>query len=357
MDKLQKPMKQNFAAHRVFISSSCNYEHPLVSVVIPTLNRCKALSYLLDSIAKQTIEPNLFEVIAVDNGSVDSTIDVLDSFVKIMPNIRYYHDPSPGLHVGRHKGLKEAKTDILVYVDDDSLPTPSWLEGVLDSFIDERVVLVGGKVLPKFEAPPPFWLQDMWKDNHPEGKVLGYLSIMDFRDQIKEIDPHYVFGCNFAIRKSILLEAGGFHPDGMPDKLIRFRGDGETYVSNFIQKMGYKALYNPKASVFHCIPKERMTVKYFCKRAFNQGISDSYTDIRTGRKRSAKHFLMRKFKYYILKGMGRKIQADINKSYWNGYQYHQKEVESDPSLLNWVLKTDYRDIDIKKYCPDSKAEL
>jgi len=154
MDKLQKPMKQNFAAHRVFISSSCNYEHPLVSVVIPTLNRCKALSYLLDSIAKQTIEPNLFEVIAVDNGSVDSTIDVLDSFVKIMPNIRYYHDPSPGLHVGRHKGLKEAKTDILVYVDDDSLPTPSWLEGVLDSFIDERVVLVGGKVLPKFEAPP-----------------------------------------------------------------------------------------------------------------------------------------------------------------------------------------------------------
>ena len=91
---------------------------------------------------------------------------------------------------------------------------------------------------------------------------------MDFGDKIKEINPSYVFGCNFSIRKNILLEAGGFHPDGMPQEIIKYRGDGESYVSKYIEKNGYKTIYNPKASVYHLASTDRMTKKYFAKRAF-----------------------------------------------------------------------------------------
>jgi hypothetical protein len=64
-------------------------------------------------------------------------------------------------------------------------------------------------------------------------------------------------------------------------EMIMYRGDGETYISDFIRKNGLKAIYNPKASVYHFVPTKRMTIDYFCKRSFNQGISNSYSEIRS----------------------------------------------------------------------------
>jgi hypothetical protein len=106
------------------------------------------------------------------------------------------------------------------------------------------------------------------------------LSILDFGETVKEIPPEYRWGCNFSVRKRIVLEAGGFHPDGFPQEMIQYRGDGETAVSKYIHGKGYKAIYNPKASVYHFVPQNRMTQDYFCKRAFNQGISDSFAEMR-----------------------------------------------------------------------------
>jgi glycosyltransferase involved in cell wall biosynthesis len=184
------------------------------------------------------------------------------------------------LHIGRHRGLKESKSDILVYADDDIEAFPSWLEGIWESFQDADVVLVGGKNLPVWETEPPYWIYEMWMNINEYGHSLGYLSILDFGEAIREIPPDYIWGCNFSIRKSILLEAGGFHPDGFPQEMIQYRGDGESAVSEYIRKKGYKTIYNPSASVYHFVSRNRMTLDYFCKRAFNQGISDSFAEIR-----------------------------------------------------------------------------
>jgi glycosyltransferase involved in cell wall biosynthesis len=333
----------------------------ILSVIIPTRNRSKILFGTLESIAKQTLNSKLFEVIVVDNGSTDSTRDMVDSFTGQIPTLRYYYEGSPGLHVGRHKGLKEAKSNILVYADDDIEAFPTWLEAIAETFEDKDVVLVGGKNLPKFETAPPDWIMKMWLQVHPEGKALGYLSILDFGDSIKKINPSYVFGCNFFIRKSILLEAKGFHPDAMPQQLIRFRGDGESHVSRYILEQGYKALYHPKASVYHLVPKERMTESYFCKRAYNQGVSDSYTQIRAvhGLSCSAKspyerlrqmspNDIVRAISRRVKRVIGRsrkepfdKIQDKIAQAYRAGWQFHQDEVQNDPKLLEHVLKQTY----------------
>ena len=85
----------------------------------------------------------------------------------------------------------------------------------------------------------------MWQPNVKGDRVLSTLSLIDLGDDPKEIDPKLVFGCNFSIRRRVLSEAQGFHPDGMPEQLIRYRGDGETYVANFIAAKGYKAQYVP----------------------------------------------------------------------------------------------------------------
>ena len=199
-------------------------------------------------------------------GSTDNTRAVCNFYKEKFKRFRYIYDERPGLHVGRHKGLKEAKAGILVYADDDIEAFPTWLEAIAEVFEDERVALAGGKVLPKFESESPNWILGMWGQNGNGHRILGYLSILNLGQEVKEISPQHVFGCNFPIRKSVLLESGGFHPDAFPKRLIRFRGDGESHVSNYIQSQNLKTVYNPKASVYHRVSKRRMTVEYCCRR-------------------------------------------------------------------------------------------
>jgi len=339
----------------------------MLSVIIPTRNRSEFLRMALQSLQSQTFSLDRYEVLVIDNGSTDATKKVIESFQQSIGNIRYFFDATPGLHVGRHVGLREAKEDILVYADDDIEATPTWLEGIAESFQDQEVVLVGGKNLPKYEVAPPDWIEKMWKEDENGNRILGYLSLLDLGDEIKEINPNYVYGCNFSIRKSMLLEAGGFHPDAMPQELIKYRGDGESHVSTYILSNGYKTVYNPKVSVYHMVPSSRMTKEYFCRRAFNEGISHSYTELRN--KYSGKDGIkeynafpgyIKKIKNMTIielyKAIGRKINkifdGNINnsheyidtmiyKSFQHGKKIHNKEIKNDPKLLEWVLKSDY----------------
>lgn len=325
-----------------------------LSVIIPTRNRCDLLKGTLESIAKQSFPKEEFEVIVNDNGSTDDTKQVVGSFYNILPNLVYHYDAKPGLHVGRHNGYKLAKSDILVYADDDIEAFPTWLEGIWESFQDPKVMLVGGKNYPKYEFTPPFWILEKWYDMCEYGHCLSDLSLIDFGDEIKEIPAYYVYGCNFSIRKKILDETKGFHPDGMPFEHIEYRGDGETYVDRYILEHGYKTIYNPKASVFHLVTKERMTIDYFKKRAFCQGVEMSYCDLRyqSSQKNTPNvihrilRLVKRKIKDYLLfeiinNQKKSNIDIEIEKSRKIGYNYHQTCYAQSKELRSWVHKDHY----------------
>jgi hypothetical protein len=266
------------------------------------------------------------------------------------------------------------------------------LEAISKTFEDPNVVLVGGKNLPDYETEPPIWTETLWNYT-PWGKSLGYYSVLDFGDEIKEISPNYVWGCNFSIRKNILMDFGGFHPDSMPRNLIRYRGDGESAVSRLIEAKKLKTIYHPDASVYHWVSSKRMTKDYLYHRAFLQGISDSFLKIRdnsnsilsnpteksdltiieanvlrnkfqkiydhiTGRdiKREMKNL---QIEIRNLQGEIRTIDSRLqsiqqmlntpfdeikeitDQGYLDGYKFHQRECESDPKLLAWVLKENY----------------
>jgi len=173
----------------------------------------------------------------------------------------------------------------------------------------------------------------------------------------KEISPMYVFGCNFSIRREILTKAGGFHPDGMPQDLIFLRGDGESYVSRFIKENNLKTIYNPKASVFHLVTTERMTKEYFCKRAFNQGVSNSFTEIRSNKglvenKKNNRKIISKIIKKsrdllnlpnHVLQNHSTSQEKEIELYAKRGFQYHQTMVKNNQKLLAWVVRQDFFD--------------
>lgn len=321
-----------------------------LSVIIPTRDRAPLLSRNLDSILNQSFPQDNFEVIVIDNGSKDSTAEICKSYAEKFVNFKYLYDDRPGLHVGRHLGMKNARADILVYADDDIRAFPAWLEGIAESFRNEKTVLVGGKCLPEFETQPPKWFEYLWEKNE-YGKFIGHYSVLDFGDEIKEISPHFVWGCNFSIRKQILIEAKGFHPDRMPDGLIKLRGDGETAVSDYIQAKKLLTVYNPEASVYHFVPAERLSLEYLYERNFAQGVSNSYSDIRKSggevKSSAAKCFKALKSRLkIIIKSifMDRNIlapQKAIENGNLDGYYFHQAEAVRDKLLLEWILKQDY----------------
>ena len=160
--------------------------------------------------------------------------------------LRYFRDDMPGLLTGRHRGAKEARGEILAYLDDDVLLAPGWLEGLRDALRDPAVVLVGGPSRPRYDGDPPSWLDELsWE--FEDGRLLSSLSLIDLGTEKRPIDPCFVCGLNFSIRKNVFHECGGFHPDLMPKALQRYQGDGETGLSLKIKKIG--TLYGPLSSI------------------------------------------------------------------------------------------------------------
>jgi len=316
-----------------------------LSVIIPTRNRAKFLERALASFVGQTFPKDEFEVIVVDNGSTDATAAVCAELAARFPRFTYLRDEHPGLHVGRHLGMNHAQADILVYGDDDIEAGPKWLESIDQAFTNPGVVLVGGKNLPMFEAPPPDWIARLWAPNDSGERICCPLSILDLGDVPRRISPYRVFGCNFSIRKSILLAAGGFHPDGMPKELIRFRGDGETHVSQFIDNRGLTAFYHSDASVGHFVSRERMTEEYFYRRSFNQGISNSFSELRKQGRCAGfrKQFVstLRQIRARFRLQFAPYPQAGMAKFTRLGYRYHQRAYRSDPALREWVRRNNY----------------
>ncbi len=247
-----------------------------ISIIIPTYQRTQ---YLFDTV---------FSILAQEKGNDELEISIIDNeplenaeksqFCK-NNHLIYIHEPRPGLHNSRHTGARHAIGEILIYVDDDIRACDGWLEQIYQPFDDQRVAVVGGRVLPEWEIEPPEWMSL----NHP-----GYLSLLDLGDDPKKLSwPEQVFGCNFAIRRSVLLEVGGFNPDSFADRRLRwYRGDGETGLLKKVYCAGYDVFYQPSACVFHRIPKNRLTKDYFLKRASNQAVSDGFSTRRTNRYQS-----------------------------------------------------------------------
>lgn len=324
-----------------------------VSVIVPTHNRSKYLQDTIISLQEQNFPKDDYEIIVVDNNSTDDTPQVVEECNRDgKKESIYVKEPNLGLHNARHAGAKAAKGEILAYVDDDVICDKNWLSELVKPYADPEVGCGGGKILPKWEAEPPGWV-----NYFPD-----FLSILDRSDKVIEIHDEVIFGCNFSIKKDILYETGGFNPDAFPWNLIKYRGDGETGLLTKVRAKGYKIVYTPFAVVEHVISKDRLTIEYFKKRAFIEGIYTSYRVIRRNRgldsggcKKliweilgSTLSTIRRYMNYskYIYKGQFDYIFYNelAHKYYRKGIKYHREEVIKDKGLLEYVLQENYLNV-------------
>lgn len=316
-----------------------------ISVIIPTRNRAALLDRTLQSILGQTLPRESFEVIVVDNGSTDATPEVCRAWAARLPNFRSLSELEPGLHVGRHAGMRAARSELLVYADDDIRAFPSWLDGMLKAFDAMDVGIVGGNNLPEFEAPPPVWWEEL-KEKSPRGWAIPPLSLLDYGANDGDIEPHLVWGCNFGVRRSLVEDAGGFHPDGMPADRLQFRGDGESYVTAFAARRGLRIRFAPRASIHHFTPASRLTEKYLHARGYAQGFSRVYAEVRRRGQfdrgvRFKLFLILAKQRYASLRLGPRHPRIHLLSGYQKGIATQVRNLERQPELRSWITRENY----------------
>ncbi|MGN7986709.1 glycosyltransferase family A protein [Pedobacter sp. 22226] len=341
-----------------------------ISIIIPTLNRATLLKATLESIARQNLDNNI-EVIIIDNGSIDNTKEIVECFITKIPTILYEFNEIPGLLTGRHRGAEMASGEVLCFLDDDVELNSNYVKNLYDSFLmNNDLHLATGPCLPDYETAPPVWLRYFWEKAY-EGNYCSWLSLLDFGNNEVDIDPNFVWGLNFCIRKSTLISLGGFHPDCIPEHLQKFQGDGETGLTLRAIKNNLSAKYIPGLMLKHYVPKSRLTFEYFKKRAFYQGVCNSYTNLRIANQpqeetnkgkeevkplkkklRDRLHPYYRWVKIFVSKSkkpLPKEIKALFNslaQTETDGYNFHQSHFNNDRIVKEWVLKENYWDYNL-----------
>ncbi len=349
-----------------------------ISIVVPTAREESIVATTIDCVVSH-LGGYQVEILVVDN-TVNASLKTISARFASNEQIRYFHEPIAGLLSGRHRGMQEARGEILIFIDDDVTVGETWLRSIVDTFEDPNVHLVGGRCLPLYPIEPPAWIASHFATETPGGWICAWLSLIDQGDHVKETNPDFVFGLNFAIRKSTLLELGGFHPDCVPDHLQHLQGDGETGLTKKLAQSGLRAVYHPNSLVHHRIPASRLTSTYFCKRAFYQGVCDSYTQWR-GKSfenswNATGQFLMRAvtvvrdvIRHFNSTGslgpapdaesdpaaFGGWLQRVVQRSAAAGRMFHLEALRKQPTLIDWINRENYWDYALPNLAMDSDA--
>jgi glycosyltransferase involved in cell wall biosynthesis len=241
-----------------------------ISVIICTFNRCVYLPGLLNSLRNQMLSKDSFEILVVDNNSTDETRDVIRLFQIEMPNLRYVFESNQGLSLARNRGLSETHAPFVIYIDDDAYAEDQWLVSVLEAFaLDHRIVCVGGPVKLDWQGPRPTWIPTRYESLFTSvyhGQEKKYLTPKD-----------YLVGANIAFKREWLLKQGGF-PMNLGRKGLCLLSGEEAAVYHNIFLSGNKAFYHPEAKVIHHVTEERKSKKWFFRRLFWDGATQSVLD-------------------------------------------------------------------------------
>jgi len=233
-----------------------------ISIIIPAYNEEKNLPRVINSLRVQ--DPKNFEIIVVDNNSTDNTFKVAKNLAD-----KVYKCKKQGISYARNYGAKKAKTEIIAFLDADSLAYPNWVNLVSEAFKDKKLTLISG--------------------------VGVYENNSLIRRIILNIFSYIIFYCgkiqnwfgiptlianNMAIRKKLFEKVGGFDHYVVEDyylslklrkiKNIRTIMDSKMkveYSSRRIDKIGIIASWKVwLLAILKKIPSEEYTLQMDCRK-------------------------------------------------------------------------------------------
>lgn len=269
-----------------------------VTVVICTRNRPKYLKNCLERLQHQITRPA--EILVVDNASsTEETREVAEAF----GNVRYVREDTPGLDYARNRGAIEARTGVVAYTDDDTIPNEYWLFRIHETFRDPSVAAMTGLVIAaSLETEAEIIFEKYWPFNR--GYVSKLYDNNFFSATLKTGPPVWEIGAgaNMAFRKNVFEEVGYFD-ERLDVGAAGCSGDSEQWYR--ILANGFTIVYNPLAVVGHSHRSSISDLKkqlYGYMRGFTVAILIQYQNF--GHSGNIRH-LIKVFPFYYMTLIGK----------------------------------------------------
>lgn len=243
-----------------FSSGVWSFMPVIISVVVCTYNRATLLKDLLDTLTRQTLDGQYFEVIVIDNNSSDSTKEIAQTFCNENTNFRYCFEAQQGLSFARNRGWQEAIGEYVAYTDDDCRVPPEWLERAKEILEQRRPPVFGGPYYAFYNSVKPHWFKDIYGSSE-QGKEARKLA-----------SNEYLSGGNIFIYKDLFETVGGFAPDlGMNGKKLALGEETNLIIRIRAANVENYLYYDPYLFVYHLVRPEKFSLIWQGRRSFING--------------------------------------------------------------------------------------
>jgi glycosyltransferase involved in cell wall biosynthesis len=163
-----------------------------VSVILTVLNEGAGMRALLDALLGQSVQPD--EIVIVDGGSRDETLQVLTAYADQDPRIKLHVAPGVNIARGRNLAIARAEGDVLAVTDGGCSPEPDWLRELLAPLqADPAVGAVAGRFIPV-----------------AKGRFEHYCGQMSVPDLGGESQRGMFYGRSSAFRRDVWQRVGGY---------------------------------------------------------------------------------------------------------------------------------------------------
>jgi len=212
------------------------------------------LKKVLDALSQQTIPAEDFEVVVIADGCSDNTSEMIDEFRNAL-NTTLIEQSSQGPSVARNNGASKASAELLIFLDDDVVPQPQFLEAHIESHCGSSHSIVIGYYPPLLENQSGYFrteLRDWWEIRFQKMRYPGHrYSYSD------------LLSGNFSILKKLFEAVGGFDVD------FKVHEDFELGIR--LLESGVDFLHSRQAVGYH---HERSDFKRALQRKYEEGIAD-----------------------------------------------------------------------------------
>ena len=205
-----------------------------VSVVLPTYNRLDRLKHVLAGLEAQTVGMGVFEVIVVSDGSEDGTDRYLEG-IETSLGLTAVSQPNSGAAAARNRGVNEAKGAIILFIDDDVVPTPTLIEDHLRHHeTQDDIIVIGPMLTPPNHTLLPWvaWEQAMLEKQYNAMEAGEW-----------EVTARQFYTGNSSVARHHLLKAGGFDTN--------FRRAEDVELAYRLASMGLRFVFDAQAIGHH----------------------------------------------------------------------------------------------------------
>ena len=274
-----------------------------ISVVISahTEKRWNKTCAAIEFARSQTLSPREVILVVDHNPSLLQRARSQFSDVIVLENRN-----SPGASGAKNTGIEAAQGDIIVFLDDDAVAAPDWLQMLSEGYENPQIIGVGGKLEPIWLHGRPRWFPDEFD------WVVG----CTYRGLPEETSPiRNLIGANMSFRREALEEikyySGIGHTGTRP-----FGGMDPDICIRITQRWPQKVLlYEPGALVYHHVDEKRTHWDYFCLRCYNEGLSKAVLTRRVGTQTglsSERKYTLHTLPQGVLRGLTDAVRGDVS---------------------------------------------